>query len=163
MDAKAIESVAKHRATPRIRGYFGIGIENVKTDTNVGSLWRSAQILGASFMFTIGHRYRRQASDTTHASRHVPLYHYDDFSQFRAHQPTGTRLIGVELVPNAVTLERFVHPSQAVYLLGAEDYGMSKDAIAQCDKIIQLPGPFCLNVAVAGAIVMYDRSYKQRL
>ena len=30
------------------RGYFGIGIMNPKTEMNVGSLWRSANILGAT-------------------------------------------------------------------------------------------------------------------
>ena len=40
----------------RNKGYFGIGIINPKSKTNVGSLWRSANILGASFIFTIGKR-----------------------------------------------------------------------------------------------------------
>jgi tRNA (guanosine-2'-O-)-methyltransferase len=44
-----------------MRGYYGIGIENVKTAENVGTLWRSAYILGASFIFTIGKRYKKQA------------------------------------------------------------------------------------------------------
>ena len=29
------------------RGYFGIGIFHGKTETNIGTLWRSAAILGA--------------------------------------------------------------------------------------------------------------------
>ena len=46
------------------RGFFGVGIENTKTHQNIGTLWRSASIMGASFMFTIGKRYKKQASDT---------------------------------------------------------------------------------------------------
>ena len=34
--------------------FFGIGIQNGKTPENLGVLWRSAQNLGASFIFTIG-------------------------------------------------------------------------------------------------------------
>jgi len=29
-----------------------------------------------------------------------------------------------------------------------------------CDRIIQLPGEHCLNVSVAGSIIMYDRHVK---
>ena len=34
--------------------FFGIGIFNGKTPENLGVLWRSAQNMGASFIFTIG-------------------------------------------------------------------------------------------------------------
>lgn len=36
------------------RGYFGIGIFHGKSSENLGTLWRSAAILGADFIFTIG-------------------------------------------------------------------------------------------------------------
>lgn len=40
------------------RGYFGIGIYHTKNVLNVGTLWRSAHNFGASFIFTVGMRYR---------------------------------------------------------------------------------------------------------
>ena len=33
------------------RGYFGIGIHCPKVTKNIGTLWRTAHILGADFMF----------------------------------------------------------------------------------------------------------------
>ena len=33
------------------RGFFGIGVENLKTKANLGTLWRSAINLGADFIF----------------------------------------------------------------------------------------------------------------
>jgi hypothetical protein len=45
--------------------FFGIGILNGKTPENLGVLWRSAQNLGASYIFTIGNRYAKQACDTS--------------------------------------------------------------------------------------------------
>ena len=42
-----------------MRGYFGIGIENIKTEANIGTLMRSSYAMGASFVFTIGRRYAR--------------------------------------------------------------------------------------------------------
>lgn len=34
-----------------MRGYFAIGIENTKDTFNVGSLWRTADLFGAAFIF----------------------------------------------------------------------------------------------------------------
>lgn len=142
------------------RGYFGIGIENTKTVQNIGTLWRSAHILGASFIFTIGTRYKKQASDTTKAWKTIPLFHYDTFEAFAEGMPQDCHLIGVELDDSSVLVETFVHPERCVYLLGAEDYGLSEDAVAYCDGLVVLPGDYCMNVAVAGSLMMYDRHLK---
>lgn len=144
-----------------MRGYFGIGIENAKTEFNVGTLWRTAQSLGASYIFTVGRRYSRQASDTTDASKHIPLYHFASFDAFYAHIPYNCMLVGIEITPLARPIDYFTHPERAVYLLGAEDHGLSKRAMSKCHAIVTIPGKYCLNVAVAGSIVMYDRLSKE--
>ena len=54
--------------------FFGIGIQNGKTPENLGVLWRTAQNLGASFIFTIGKRYANQACDTHNAVKSLPYY-----------------------------------------------------------------------------------------
>lgn len=142
------------------QGFFGIGIQNGKTPANLGVLWRSAQNMGASFIFTIGNRYSRQACDTEKALGAMPYYHYDTFDEFYKHMPKRARLVGVELDERAVPLETFVHPRQAVYLLGAEDHGMTREAIDRSHHLIKFDTPSSVNVAVAGSIVMYDRSAK---
>ncbi len=144
----------------KTRGYFGIGIENTKTEMNVGTLWRSAQIFNASFIFTIGKRYKMQSSDTLKTTRHIPLYQYIDFDQFYETIPFDCRLIGVELDANAESVESFIHPQRAIYLLGAEDNGLSKKALTKCTSLVQLPGKYCFNVAVAGSIILFDRYTK---
>ena len=141
-----------------MRGYFGIGIENVKTKENVGGLWRSAHALGAAFMFTIGNRYYRQRTDTTKAWTQIPLYAYEDFDDFQKHRPDDCLLIGVET--DGKEISRFVHPERAIYLLGAEDRGLSAEARQRCSYVIRIPSAYCLNVATAGSIVMYDRLTK---
>ena len=144
------------------RGYFGIGIENPKTDTNVGTLWRSAYIMGAAFVFTIGKEYKHQGSDTAKSWRHLPLYFYPDFDTFHTSLPYDCHLVGVELHTKSVPLPSFDHPERCVYLLGAEARGISKKALKQCEHIIELPSnkKISLNVATAGSIVMYDREAK---
>jgi tRNA G18 (ribose-2'-O)-methylase SpoU len=143
------------------RGYFGIGIENGKSSANLGTLWRSAFAYDAALLFTIGERYHPQASDTTKTWRHVPFVNYETFDQFFAAMPYDCPLIGVELDHAARPLDGFTHPPRALYLLGAEDHGLSKAALAKCHSLVVLPGRYCLNVAVAGSIVMHHR-YTQR-
>jgi tRNA G18 (ribose-2'-O)-methylase SpoU len=54
-------------------GYFEIGINNGKTEHNIGTLWRSAYQLGANSIFTIGRRYNKQSSDTYNVPDQIPL------------------------------------------------------------------------------------------
>ena len=138
--------------------FFGIGILNGKTPENLGVLWRSAQNMGASFIFTIGNRYAKQACDTHNAVKSMPYYHYDTFDEFLNNIPKGARIVGVELHEKAESLENFNHPRRCVYLLGAEDHGLSKKAIECSHFLVKFNSILSLNVAVAGSIVLYDRS-----
>lgn len=142
------------------RGFFGIGIQHTKTEQNIGTLWRSASIMGASFIFTIGKRYKKQASDTMQSWRHIPLYNYETFEEFYKAMPYDCQLIGIELDDKSEPIETFKHPERCIYLLGAEDNGLTKEAIDKCHKIVQLPGDYCMNVSVAGSIMMYDKLQK---
>ena len=119
--------------------------------------WRTAQNLGASFIFTIGHRYSKQASDTHDAVKAIPYYHYETFEDFIKNLPKGARLVGVELNDKAENLEDFHHPRRCVYLLGAEDNGLTKEAIEKSHFLVKFKSRLSLNVAVAGSIVLYDR------
>lgn len=137
--------------------FFGIGILNGKTPENLGVLWRSAQNLGASFIFTIGNRYAKQACDTHNAVKSMPYFHYENFETFYKNLPKGARLVGVELTDDAQPLETFNHPRRCVYLLGAEDHGLSNAAIEKSHFLVKFNSQLSLNVSVAGSIVMYDR------
>lgn len=143
-------------ANPR-NGFFGIGIFNGKVEDNIGTLWRSAHIYGASFVFTVGRRYSPQASDTPKTPYTTPLYHYDTIEQLSL--PWNAPLVGVELGGDAVRLDEFNHPARAVYLLGAEDHGLPDDVLWACDHVIYVPTLRQVphNVAVAGSLVMHDR------
>ena len=143
-----------------MRGFFEIGIYYGKHTVNVGTLWRSAYQLGASGIFTIGNRYKRQCSDTPKSHRHIPLRHYDDFDDFNYHRPFDTLLVGVEI--GGAALREFNHPNSCIYLLGAEDYGLPQEIIRSCDCVLSIESinTPSFNVAVAGSIVMYDRLAK---
>ncbi|HEY7688137.1 MAG TPA: RNA methyltransferase [Dongiaceae bacterium] len=141
-----------------MRGYFGIGIEGVSKPMNLGSLMRTAHAFNASFVFTIGALFERREAllaDTSDAAASIPLHEYKDLMAFEL--PRGCRLVGVELLDGAVDLPSFRHPAQAAYVMGAERASLSPDLVARCDHVVRIPTRFCVNVAMAGALVMYDR------
>lgn len=152
----AIPSAQEMRPA-RSRGYFAIGVERVSKPMNLGNLIRSAHAFGASFVFTIDADPRAFAarSDTSKAVERVPLYTWATVAEMTL--PQGCRLVGVELLDEAVDLPSFRHPLRAAYVLGPERGQLSDELIARCHHVVKIPTAFCINVAMAGAIVMYDR------
>lgn len=140
-----------------MRGYFGIGIEGASKPMNVGALFRTAHAFGASFVFTIdAHtRVRSNKSDTSKALGHLPYYDWESAADMAL--PRNCQVVAIELLDEAVELPSFTHPQRACYVLGRERGAVSKDLIARADHVIQIPTKFCINVGLAGAIVMYDR------
>ncbi|MCB9990389.1 MAG: RNA methyltransferase [Rhodospirillales bacterium] len=141
-----------------MRGYFGIGVEGISKEGNVGNLVRSAHAFGASHFFSIAPAVDIKAmrvSDTSGAFDHMPYYQYESVQELEL--PKGCQLVGVELIKDSIELPSFKHPLRAAYVLGPEMGNLSQDMQARCDFTIHIPMKFCVNVGVAGALVMYDR------
>ena len=142
----------------RTRGYFGIGVEGVSKSANVGALLRTAHAFGAGFCFTLGAGFDNRAgrtADTSDAPSAVPLWRFEDVGAMRL--PEGCVLVGVELLEEASELPSFRHPLNAAYILGPERSGLSAEVLARCRHVVRIPTRFSLNLAVAGALVLYDR------
>ncbi|WP_244500335.1 TrmH family RNA methyltransferase [Methyloceanibacter methanicus] len=71
--------------------------------------------------------------------------------------PKGCSLVGIEILDGATDLPSFPHPLRCAYVLGPERGVLSTGLLDRCDHLIRIPTNFSLNVATAGAIVMYDR------
>lgn len=141
-----------------MRGYFAIGVERISKPGNVGSLVRSAHAFGASFFFAVDPEpdFREvRLVDTSDAGGHLPLYVYDSVASLVL--PRDCTLVGVELTDDAIDLPSFRHPLRAAYMLGPERGSLSGPLQDRCDFIVRIPARFCVNVGVAGAVVMYDR------
>jgi tRNA G18 (ribose-2'-O)-methylase SpoU len=142
----------------RARGYFGIGVEGVSKAANVGALLRTAHAFGAAFCFSVGAGWDARAArhaDTAETPTHVPLWRFADLAAMEL--PQGCVLVGVELLDDAIDLPSFRHPLNAAYVLGPERAGLSPAMLAQCRYVVRVPTRFALNLAVAGALVLYDR------
>ena len=142
----------------RPRGYFGIGVEGVSKSANVGALLRTAHAFGAAFCFSVGAGWDARAArhaDTAETPRHIPFWRFPDLAALDL--PEGCVLVGIELLDDAVDLPSFRHPLSAAYLLGPERSGLSPAMLARCRHVVRIPTRFALNLAVAGALVLYDR------
>jgi len=143
----------------KMRGYYGVGVEGISKPMNVGAIMRTAHAFGASFVFTIGAVYAKREggrADTSDAPEHLPLHEYDALEDFRL--PRGCELVGIELIEESADLPSFRHPRQAAYVLGPERGSLSPALVERCDHVVKIPTRFCVNVGVAAAIVMYDRT-----
>ena len=144
-------------ALPEIRGYFAIGAERMSKALNLGNLMRSAHGFGAHFTFTVGATYHalEARADTSKGRWHLPHYNWEKIGDMAL--PEGCVLVGVELTDDAIDLPSFKHPLRAAYVLGPEHGSLSPAMLAHCKFVVKIPTRFCVNVAMAGAIVMYDR------
>lgn len=141
------------------RGYTAIALYQPKHEENVGTLWRSSYLYDVALLATVGRRYVHQSSDTPKTPNKVPLIHFRDIDDLKAHLPNGCPLIGIEMTPDAVALDKFWHPPNAMYILGNEASGLPQKVIDQCHAVVQVPTAreWSLNVSVAGSLVLYDR------
>lgn len=140
-----------------MRGYFALGVEGADKPVNLGNLMRTAHAFGASFSFTVGvrHPVTNARSDTSRSVRQVPTYHWPTVDEMAL--PHGCQLVGVEILDDAVDLPSFRHPSRAAYVLGPERGALSAAILERCVHVVRIPTAFSINLATAGAIVMYDR------
>lgn len=142
---------------PNAKGYFAIGAERMSKSLNLGNLMRSAHGFGASFTFTVGATYQalEARADTSKGQWHLPHYNWRSIEDMAL--PQGCKLVGIELLDDAIDLPSFRHPLRAAYVLGPEMGSLSPTMLDRCNYVVKIPTSFCVNVAMAGAVVMYDR------
>jgi tRNA(Leu) C34 or U34 (ribose-2'-O)-methylase TrmL len=61
---------------------------------------------------------------------------------------------------NTESLPNFVHPKNPVYVFGPEDGSLPQIYLKHCQRFLVIPSPYCLNLAAAVYITLYDRTAK---
>ena len=141
------------------RGYFGIGSQGISKAANLGALTRTAHAFGASFAFTVNAKHDLRGiydTDTSKSLAHLPYYEWDNVADMRL--PAGCPLVGIELTEDSVDLPSFRHPLSCAYILGPEKGSLSPDMQALCTHVVKIPTKFCINVSLAAALTLYDRT-----
>lgn len=142
-----------------MRGYFGVGVEGISKAHNLGAVLRTAHSFGASFAFTINAFHKAldvDQTDTSGSKDHLPFYEWDNPGALVL--PKKCQIVGVELTEDSVDLPSFRHPRNCVYILGPEDGSLSPEMQARCDHMVKIPTKFCINVSLAAALTLYDRT-----
>jgi len=138
-------------------------LENVADPTNVGAIFRSVAAIGADAVLVTPRCsdpfYRRAIRVSMGTVLQVPWTRIDDFPSARA-QLAGFHIAALALTDDAVSLREFAAtaPERVALVLGAEGSGLSPEAIASADTVVQIPmahGIDSLNVAATAAVAMY--------
>ena len=142
-----------------MKGYFAVGVEGVSKAMNLGAVMRTAHAFGASFIFTIDAAAKAREifrADTARTANNLPWYDWGGIDEMML--PKGCALVGVELTDEAVELPSFRHPRTAAYVLGRERGDLSPALLERCEHVVKIPTKFCVNLSVAAAITLYDRT-----
>jgi TrmH family RNA methyltransferase len=134
---------------------IGLALWHVGDPGNVGTLVRTADALGPAFVALSPGCADPTSPKALRASMgavfRVPLAVFDE--------APGPR---IGLVPRGGRpLAELEAGARATFVLGAERNGLPEDVAASCDALVSIPlteGAESLNVAVAGAIALYEVS-----
>lgn len=138
---------------------YGVALENLSKDWNIGNLIRSAN----AFLYKEINLVGRNAFDQTgarHVHRFEHLRHHANRESFLAYvREAGYQLVAVEIDARAEFLHRFAFPPHPLFLFGAELEGLSPELAAAADARLMIPQyglvP-CLNVNIACTLVLYE-------
>jgi tRNA (guanosine-2'-O-)-methyltransferase len=159
------EAKRLHREWRRRTGRpVGLLLDNVQTPYNVGAILRTAASFRVEHLWLAGasatpaHDKTRKTSLGT--ERLVPWSIVSSVADgaAAAHE-AGMQVVGVELAEGAEALGEATFADGVCLVLGHEDHGLSKAALAACDRFVYVPTPGkvgSLNVATAAAIALFE-------
>jgi tRNA G18 (ribose-2'-O)-methylase SpoU len=137
---------------------FHVAIENWQHDMNIGSIVRSANAFGADTVHIIGRRrWNKRGAMVTDRYQHV--LHHPDVADFVAWaRAQGLPIIAIDNVPGSVIIETFRMPESCVLLFGQEGPGLSDEAIAASDAVVEISqfgSTRSINASAAAAVAMH--------
>ena len=141
-----------------VRHSFHVAIENWQHDLNIGSIVRTANAFLANTVHIVGRRrWNRRGAMVTDRYQHV-LHHptIDDLIVYASEN--SLPIIAVDNVPHSVPIETRELPEACIILFGQEGPGLSPEAIAAADEVIEITqfgSTRSLNASAAAAIVMH--------
>ncbi len=138
---------------------FAVAIENWQHDLNIGSIVRTANAFAAESVHIVGRRrWNRRGAMVTDRYQHV-VHHPDVAAFVAAMRSARLPVVAVDNVAGAVAVEAFAMPQRCVLLFGQEGPGLSDEARAAADALVEIPqfgSTRSINASAAAAIVMHE-------
>jgi tRNA G18 (ribose-2'-O)-methylase SpoU len=137
---------------------FHVAVENWEHDFNIGAIVRTANAFAAHEVHIIGRRrWNRRGAMVTDRYQHIR--HHPDMEAFAAWaRAEGIGIVGLDNLPGAAPLEQAELPPSCVLLFGQEGPGLTDQAVAACDQLLEITqygSTRSLNAGAAAAIAMY--------
>ncbi|WP_187977234.1 RNA methyltransferase [Mycetocola sp. JXN-3] len=137
---------------------FHVAIENWQHDMNIGSIVRSANAFGADTVHIVGRRrWNKRGAMVTDRYQHV--IHHESIEALVAWcAAENLPIIGIDNVPGSVILETFELPKRCLMLFGQEGPGLSPEAIAASESVVEITqfgSTRSINASAAAAVTMH--------
>jgi tRNA G18 (ribose-2'-O)-methylase SpoU len=150
-----------------------IVLDSVRSMHNVGSVFRTADSFGLESIVLCGytpspphreiHKTALGATETVHWQ-----YEKNIVPVLEKLKADGYRIIAAEQVHNSISLETIhYNPTEIIAVIfGNEVEGVSNDALALCDQVVEIPqfgAKHSLNISVSVGIIVWEliRTFNQ--
>jgi tRNA (guanosine-2'-O-)-methyltransferase len=161
-ELKRLHREWRRRADARL----GLVLDGVQGPFNVGAIYRTAAAYRVDHVWlserATGPDHPKVAKTALGSDRFVTTTREDDAVE--AARAAGFYVVGVELADGATPIFEVDLRRDVALVLGHEDHGISKGALAGCDAVAFLPqfGRIgSLNVATAASIAIYEWARQQ--
>lgn len=137
---------------------FHVAIENWQHDMNIGSIVRTANAFGADTVHIVGRRrWNKRGAMVTDRYQHV-VHHADVAGLVDWARAEDLPILGIDNVPGSVLIETFALPERCLMLFGQEGPGLSPEAIAASDAVLEISqfgSTRSINASAAAAVAMH--------
>jgi tRNA G18 (ribose-2'-O)-methylase SpoU len=137
---------------------FHVAIENWQHDMNIGSIVRTANAFAADTVHIVGRRrWNKRGAMVTDRYQHVE-YHADVAGLVAWARDEGLPIIAIDNVPGSVPIETTSLPERCILLFGQEGPGLSSEAIAAADAVLEITqfgSTRSINASAAAAVAMH--------
>jgi tRNA G18 (ribose-2'-O)-methylase SpoU len=143
----------------RHRHAFHVAIENWQHDMNIGSIVRSANAFAADTVHIVGRRrWNKRGAMVTDRYQHVVhCESVEALAEWASDE--GIPIIAIDNVPGCVPMETFDWPERCVMLFGQEGPGLSVEALAAAEAVVEITqygSTRSINASAAAAVAMYS-------
>lgn len=161
LERKSLEQFRKSVKSP-----FIIILDNVRSQSNVGSIFRTADAFIAEAVYLCGitatppHReIQKTALGATEAVEWK--YFPKTIDAVNSLIQKGYKIIGIEQAEGSVSLEKFHKEADQKYALifGHEIFGVDQEVLNKCDTCIEIPQfgtKHSFNIAISVGIVLWE-------
>jgi 23S rRNA (guanosine2251-2'-O)-methyltransferase len=161
LERKTIEQFRKSKKSP-----FIIVLDNVRSQSNVGSIFRTADAFITEAIYLCGITAtppHREIQKTALGATEAVSWKYfpKTIDAVNSLILEGYKIIGIEQAEGSVSLENFRKEAEQKYALvfGHEIYGVDQEVLNKCDICIEIPQfgtKHSFNIAISVGIVLWE-------